>query len=162
DPPPERGWPGVPAETRQAIEAATGVVDEHFALCQTMSRAQFSDVVEQLGRHGYRPLRIRPYLVGSSLQVAAMWARHGRPWQWLGEAGVEQLRTRDVDLRREGFVPVDVSVACSPNGSLPRYTVVWEQAKAADTEVRLMAGGLGEQEQKALGALVEEKFNCQI
>src|SRR5262249_46755709 len=153
-----RVWPDVAAETRLAIEAATGVVDEQFALCQTMSRAPFSDVVEQLGRCGYRPLRIRPYLVGSSLQVAAVWARAGRPWQWLGEADVEQLRTRDADLRREGFVPVDVSVACAPNDSLPRYTVVWEQARAADTEVRLMAGSLGEQEQVALGALVEEKF----
>src|SRR5262249_4797601 len=71
-------------------------------------------------------------------------------------------RTRDAELRREGFVPIDVSVACSPNGSPPCYTAVWEQADVPNTEVRLMAGCLGEREQQAHADLVEEKFNCQV
>jgi serine/threonine protein kinase len=161
DPPPDPAWEDVPPETRQAIEAATGMVEERFAFCQTMPRAQLGIVVEQLGRCGYRPLRIRPYVVGSSVQVAAVWARDGRSWRWLSEADAEQLRSSDADLRREDFVPIDVAAACRRDGESPYYTAVWEKAGAADTEVRLVVGRLGAEEQKALAALVEEKFNCQ-
>jgi hypothetical protein len=162
DAPLDPAWPAVPAEIRQAIEAAAGLVEERFALCQAMPRAQFRDVVEQLGPCGYRPVRIRPYRVGSDLQVAAVWTRDGRPWQWLGEVDADRLCTRDAELRQGGYVPVDVSVACSSDGSPPRYTAVWGQADAAGTEVRLVAGRLGEQEQQALAALVEENCNCQV
>ena len=147
----------------RAIEVAAGMVTERFAFCQDMPYATFRDVVEELGRCGYRPLRIRPYLDGRSLLVAAVWARDGRPWQWLGEADAEQLRSRDAELRREGYVPIDVSVAML-GGRAHRLATRPSGSKqmSTDTEVRLIVGCLGEQEQQAQAALVEEKFNCQI
>lgn len=162
DLPPDPAWRDVPAGIERAIEVSAGMVTDRFAFCQDMPQTKFRDIVEELGRCGYRPTRIRPYLDGRSLLVAAVWTRDGHPWQWLDEADADLLRTRDAELRREGFVPVDVSVACSPKDSLPRYTAVWEQADVANTEVRLSAGCLGEQEQNAQTDLVEEKFNCQI
>jgi hypothetical protein len=193
DSPADPAWQDVPAETRHAIEAAAGLVEERFALCQAMPREQFSETVEQLGKCGYRPLRIRPYfgvrrldaaldaLDGLEINrceniqtiqsggepphskelVAAIWTRDGRPWQWLEDADAELVRTRDAELRRHGYAPMDVAVACRPAGS-PCYSAVWEKADTADTEVRLVVGPLGEQEQQALATLVEEKFNCQI
>ena len=106
-------------------------------------------------------MRIRPYRVGTSILVAAVWTRDDRSWQWLGEADADQLRARDADLRREGYVPIDVSVTVGADGSPPRYTAIWEKADVADAEVRLIVGRLGEQEQDTPAALVEEKFNCQ-
>ena len=92
------------------------MVDERFVFCQAMPYARFRDIVEQLASCGYRPLRIRPYRVGSSVLVAAVWTRDGRSWQWLGEADAERLRTRDADLRQEGYVPIDVSVTVRADG----------------------------------------------
>ncbi len=160
--PPDPAWQEVPARIERAIEVSAGMVTEQFAFCQDMPHTKFRDIVEELGSCGYRPTRIRPYLDGRSLLVAAVWARDGQHWRWLGEADAELLRSRDAELRREGYVPIDVSVACSRKGSPPRYTAVWEQADVGETQVRLIAGCLGEQEQQAHAALVEEKFNCQI
>jgi len=160
--PPDPAWQAVPARIERAIEVSAGMVTEQFAFCQDMPHTKFRDIVEELGRCGYRPTRIRPYLDGRSLLVAAVWTRDGQHWRWLGEADAELLRSRDAELRREGYVPIDVSVACSRKGSPPRYTAVWEQADVGETEVRLIAGCLDEQEQQAHAALVEEKFNCQI
>jgi hypothetical protein len=160
DSPPDPTWGDVPAELRHAIEAAGGMLNERVAFCQTMPRVRFGNIVEHLGSCGYRPLCIRPYFK-DGLLVAAVWTRDGRPWQWLSEADADQLRTRDADLGREGFVPIDVSAVCPRDGAPPCYTAVWEKAGATDTAVRLVAGRLGAEEQKALAALVEEKFNCQ-
>ncbi len=53
DAPPDPAWRDVPAETRQMIETAGGMVEQRFAFCQAISRARFSDIVEQLERCGY-------------------------------------------------------------------------------------------------------------
>ncbi len=161
DGPPAPGWQHIPAELRCAIEAADGILEERFVFCQTMTYPRFRDVVEQLRGCSYRPLRIRPHRVGPSLVVAAVWTRDGRSWDWLGGADVEELRTRDADLRQQGYVPVDVSVTLFEDGAPPRYAAVWEEASGTDTEVRLIVGRLGPQEQKATTVLVEQRFNCQ-
>ena len=158
---PDAAWRDVAAEVRYAIEAAAGTVEERFAICQTIPYVRFCDVVEQLRGCGYRPLRIRPYRVGFSVLVAAVWTRDGRSWQWLGAADVERLSTRDSGLRREGYVPIDVSTALWGDGLAPRYTAVWEQIDEADLEVRLIIGRFGEHDRKQFAALVEEAFNCQ-
>ncbi len=160
DPPTDPSWRDLTADLRQVIEAAAGLLEERFIFCQTLPYPQFRDVVEQLRGRGYRPLRIRPHRVGPSLQVAAVWIRDGRSWEWLGEADVEDIRTRDTELGRQGYVPVDVSVTRSGEGGPPCYAAVWEK-NGADTEVRLIVGRLGESEQKAQAALVEQRFNCQ-
>jgi hypothetical protein len=162
DVPSNPAWREVPAEIQRTIEVASGFVEDRFALCQTMPRAQFSNIVAQLEKHGYRPTRIRSYLFRSALQFAAVWTRDGRSWQWLEEADAEGLRTRDAELRQSGYVPIDVSVVGCRQGVLPRYTAIWEKADTADTEVRVIVGQLGQQEQLAMTALVDEKFNCWI
>ena len=159
---PDSAWREVSAGIERALEVSAGMMTEHFAFCQDMAQAKFREILEELGKCGYRPTRIRPYLDGRSLLVAAVWTRDARPWQWLGDADAEQLRARDAELRREGYVPIDVSVAFSRRGTPPRYTAVWEHADVGETQVRLLTGCLGEQEQQVQAALVEEKFNCLI
>ena len=108
DAPPDPTWRDIPALVRHSIEAAAGMVEDRFVFCQTIPYPRFREVIEPLGNCGYRPLRIRPYRVGSSVLVAAVWTRDGRPSQWLAEADDERLRSRDADLRREGYMPIDV------------------------------------------------------
>jgi serine/threonine protein kinase len=162
DDPSDAAWGDVPARTERAIEVSAGMVTDHFAFCQDMPHSKFRVIVEEFGRCGYRPTRIRPFLDGGSLLVAAVWTRDGRPWRWLDQADAELLRSRDAELRQEGFVPIDVSVSGCRKGSSPRYTAVWEQGDVGETEVRLIAGCLGEQGQQAQPDLVEERFNCQV
>ncbi|HKI20300.1 MAG TPA: hypothetical protein VKA15_20590, partial [Isosphaeraceae bacterium] len=157
-------WGKIPVEFTRKIEAAAGIIDERFALCQTMPYSRFLDVIEQFRGHGYRPRRIRPYRLGSSVMVAAVWTRDERLWQWLGEADVERLRARDRELRQQGYVPVDVAVTIGKDGTPPRYTAVWEQSAISainDTEIRLVIGPLGAQAEPSPAPLTEEKFNCQ-
>ena len=89
DVPPDPAWRDVPARIEARIEVSAGMVTEHFAFCQDMPHSRFRDIVEELGRCGYRPTRIRPYLDGRALLVAAVWTRDDHPWQWLGEADAE-------------------------------------------------------------------------
>ena len=159
DAPPDAAWRDVEAEVRYAIEVAAGTVEERFIVCQAMPYVRFCEVAEQLRDCGYRPLRIRPYRVGFSVLVAAVWTRDGRSWQWLDATDVERLTTHDTDLRQEGYVPIDASVRA--DGLEPHYTVVWLQAEEADREFRLILGPIGEHEQKRLTVFVEERFNCQ-
>src|SRR5262249_14540047 len=50
------------------LDAAHGMLDKHFALCQTMPLNQFVTTAEGLRRSGYRPIRFRPYAVGKVVQ----------------------------------------------------------------------------------------------
>jgi len=162
DAPPDPDWREIPAVIERALEVSAGMVTDRFAFCQEMTQTRFRDVVAELGKCGYRPRRVRPYLAGRSLLVAAVWARDGLPWHWLADADPDQLRSRDAELRGEGFVPIDVAVGCARRGARPGYMALWEKGDVGETEVRLMAGCLDDQQQQAHAALVEEKFNCQV
>ncbi len=162
DPPTDPAWQDLPAELRQAIEAAAGLVEDRFALCQTMGLAQFIALVRSLEGRGYRPVRIRPYLAGEETLVAAIWTRDGRSWRWLTGVDAEELHARDAALRRDGYVPIDVSAALLRDGSAPRYTAVWQREDAAETEFRLIVGRLGEPEQEAPATPAEQTFDCRI
>ena len=74
--------------------------------------------------------------------------RDGLPWHWLADADPEQLRSRDAKLRGQGFVPIDVAVACAAEGARPGYTALWEKGDVGENEVRLMAGCLDEPRQQ--------------
>ncbi len=165
DPPPELVRREIPAAIERVIEVSAGMVTERFAFCQEMTQARFRDVVEELEKCGYRPTRLRPYFAGRSLLVAAVWTRDGRPWHWLADADPEQLRSRDAQLRGAGFLPIDVAAACAGKDRRPSYSALWEKGDERDvgeTEFRLMAGCVDEQQQQAQNALVEDKFNCQV
>jgi serine/threonine protein kinase/formylglycine-generating enzyme required for sulfatase activity len=160
DSPTDPAWPELSAELRHVLEAAGGTIGERFLVCQGLPYSRVAEVLEQLRGCGHRPRCIRPYAVGGELLVAAAWTRDDRPWQWLGQSDVKELHARDADLRKQGFVPIDVSLSLGPAGTPAHYTAVWEQGSTTDTEVCLIAGPLGEPEQHAMAALVEEKFNC--
>lgn len=159
--PNDPAWTEVPTEVRRAIEATAGVIEDAFALCQAMPYPRFGKIVESLRGFGYRPLRIRPYRVGTAVLVAAVWARDGRAWGWFEDMHAEELHARDEELRREAYVPIDVTAVHSGDGLPPRYTAVWERTSAADVEVRLLVETPEASEQKSPADLVSERFNCE-
>ena len=100
DAPPDPAWCEIPAAIERALEVSAGMVTDRFAFCQEMTEARFRDVVEELGKCGYRLRRLRPYLAGRALLVAAVWARDGLPWRWL--TGVDPEAT---PIARHGVAP---------------------------------------------------------
>jgi serine/threonine protein kinase/formylglycine-generating enzyme required for sulfatase activity len=135
-------WPSPDANANlvQQIENAQGMVDERFALCQTMPLNKFRTVAEQLGRSGYRPLRFRPYANGSAVHVAAIWTRDGRDWQCECGCSADEIRKRDADWKKNGYVPIDVAgylLEDGPkNAPAARYAALWvKKVEREDTHL---------------------------
>ena len=153
-------WLDVPPDLRRMIESAVGMVEDRFILCQALPYERFRDLVERLDDCGFRPRCIRSYRVGASLLVAATWSRDGRPGRWLGEACSDELLACDADAREQGLVPIDVSIMPATDGMPPRCVAVWEPADDPETEVRLLAGPLGDPEPSISAGLAGDGYNC--
>ncbi|MBV9124395.1 MAG: formylglycine-generating enzyme family protein, partial [Planctomycetes bacterium] len=140
DKPLDPSWQTVePALVRQ-VEQAQGMVAERFALCQTLPLTQFPSLAEGLRRSGYRPLRLRPYLTDSGVQVAAVWTRDALPWQLALDLFADDISRRDADWQKQGFQPQDV--ACyrvSPDAKAPteRFAALWVKPLRPGSSVQL-------------------------
>jgi formylglycine-generating enzyme required for sulfatase activity len=140
DQPPRPSWVEPSAAVRKQIEQADGMLAERFALVQTLPLEQFRALARSLSGSGYRPVRFRPYPVGKSIQVAAVWTRDGRDWRLLQGVRAERIRQQDEALRRHGYQPVDVCGWLSPiEPGMERYAGLWAQAPSKQ-EARLYVG----------------------
>jgi formylglycine-generating enzyme required for sulfatase activity len=115
----------IPEELQVEIQDASGVVRNGFAFCQRIRHDQLSRILILFDRYGFRPLSIRPFKEGESIQVAVTWTRDGGLWKWIGDAESETLLSRDRELIQEGYVPIDVSVVETRGG--PRFAAIWEK-----------------------------------
>src|SRR5271166_641905 len=114
DPPLDPAWPTPDVDLVRKITEAQGLIAERFALCQTMPIKDFGRVAEGLRGSGYRPVRVRPSLIGEDIVVAAVWARDGRPWTLALDLEADALRTRDAEQQAAGLRPVDVAAYYIP------------------------------------------------
>ena len=138
------------------LEAANGLCQEHFALCQTLPLAKFAALAEALRPCGYRPVRVRPYVVGTSSQleppgkpaseplastrrvlVAAVWQRDGHDWRLLQDVTAAAIEKQDADFKKQDFRPVDV--AGWQQGAEARFAAVWVKEQPGH-DVRLYVG----------------------
>jgi formylglycine-generating enzyme required for sulfatase activity/tRNA A-37 threonylcarbamoyl transferase component Bud32 len=127
DPPLDIGWSAPDPKLVRAIEEAHGLVDERFALVQTLPLERFEALAEGLRPAGYRPVRVRPFRRGKEIAVAAVWTRDVRNWRLaLGLKG-ENVTARVGPWRQDGFVPVDVAAYEPEEGvkDRQRFVTVW-------------------------------------
>jgi serine/threonine protein kinase/formylglycine-generating enzyme required for sulfatase activity len=139
DPPLDPTWGVADDALQRRLTAAQGLLAERFALCQTLPLDQFASVAEGLRRFGYRPIQFRPYAVGKTVQVAAVWTRDGGEWQYVAGFSAEQLRQEDAAKRQQGYVALDVAgYAAVAAGGEPeeRYAALWTKADE-NVEVQL-------------------------
>jgi formylglycine-generating enzyme required for sulfatase activity len=144
DKPLDLAWQTPSRDLVREVEQADGMVAERFALCQTLPLEQFDAVAESLRRCGHRPMRLRPYATSggrqarrSSVFVAAVWTRDGRPWHAAHGLTAEQVRDQDEQRRGQGYQPVDV--AGYRAGDQERYAALWVKG-GPDDEARLYVG----------------------
>jgi serine/threonine protein kinase/formylglycine-generating enzyme required for sulfatase activity len=131
--PPDPAW-------KRRFESAHGVLDEHFAFCQTMPMDEFLTLAEELRKSGYRPVRFRPYADGTVVRVAAVWARDGRSWRMASSLTREGIEQSDEKNRSEKFLPVDVAgyVITSADGKpSDRFAAVWLESAGADSRIQV-------------------------
>lgn len=161
DQPLAAAWRVVEPALIKQIEAAEGLVAERFAFCQTMPLEQFEAICATLKSSGYRPTRVRPWYrtapstttVGTSgsqasdsvdgVMVAAVWTRAGGDFCLALGRSAQEIRDRDDQVRKDGFVPVDVAGYNDPTSADPnsdRYIALWSQRNVATEEVRLLVG----------------------
>jgi serine/threonine protein kinase/formylglycine-generating enzyme required for sulfatase activity len=143
---PEPCWSDVPLDVAwgkpdaalvRQIEAAAGMVEERFALCQTLPLEQFDAVAVGLSRAGYRPLQFRPYVADKVPQVAAVWTRDGREWQAGHSLAAEEVRRQDAACRAKGLQPADVAAYGAPP---ERYAVLWVKPDADEEDAQVYVG----------------------
>jgi formylglycine-generating enzyme required for sulfatase activity/tetratricopeptide (TPR) repeat protein len=138
--PPLAPWPPLAAGLPEQVERAEGLLAERFALVQALPLARGQALVEALRRSGYRLTCYRPYRTGPEVRVAAVWARDGREAVLAQGLSAEALLRRDAELRKQGLVPLDVSVYPGVPGGEDRHAAVWV-GKGPDTlDSRLYAG----------------------
>src|SRR5262249_40214048 len=152
DAPLNRAWTAPAQELVKQIEGSQGLVQDRFALCQTLPLAQFDKVATGLGKSGYRLLQLRPYAAGSEGQAAALWSREGQAAHWGHGLTSAQVRQQDAARRAKRLVPLDVTGYLAPAGKEPaaeRYAVVWGMREAGMREARLYVGLVGQKVQTA-------------
>jgi serine/threonine protein kinase/formylglycine-generating enzyme required for sulfatase activity len=162
DPPLDPSWRPPDAAVIAQLEAAQGLMQERFAVCHTLPLADFSAIADKLRPSGYRPTRLRPYVVAASCSlandtkpasgplaatVAAVWTRDGRDWQAVYGRSAAEIRQRDQELRKSGYQPVDV--AGYLDGKQERYTALWVKSGPEDTAQLYV--GISEPQHEAAG-----------
>jgi len=68
----------LPAEVRQEVERADGLVAPSFAFCLTLPADRLAAVNVQLAREGLHAVRVRPFPAPDGVRVAALWHRDDR------------------------------------------------------------------------------------
>jgi serine/threonine protein kinase/formylglycine-generating enzyme required for sulfatase activity/tetratricopeptide (TPR) repeat protein len=143
DPPDDRPEPRVEADLLGRVEAAQGMVSEHFAFCQTMPMAEFLRITEELRRSGYRPVRFRPYHDGQAVRVAAVWTRDRRKWRIASGLNADRMRQLDERNRREGYLPRDVAGyrETNPEGKpIVLMAALWAERTLPDDDSQISIG----------------------
>jgi len=135
--------------TQSEIEAAGGIIDPSFALCQSLPLDRIRSVMDELSAAGYRPVRLRPFPTAAGHDVAAVWKRDGRKWDWDIDLSEEQLKQRLQENRDRGLLPQDVAGYLVGGGEETRYAFLWEAGVAAG-ERREVYFGLTTEEHQTL------------
>jgi serine/threonine protein kinase/formylglycine-generating enzyme required for sulfatase activity len=140
DPPLDAAWTMPGTTLVEKITAAQGMLEERFAICQTMALDQFLAVAESLKRFGYRPICFRPYTVGEKVQVAAVWTRDGREWHLDANMSAQRILSLDAMKRANGCVPMDVAyydLGAGKQQSSACYAALWTRPDAQVTDAKL-------------------------
>jgi formylglycine-generating enzyme required for sulfatase activity len=154
EPPPRTLWPPDRTLVRQ-IEAADGLVAEHFALCQTLPLEQFDRLAERLRPSGYRPIRLRPYAAAGNILAAVIWMRDSRDWHLALGLTATELRRRDRHYQSLGLLPMDVA-AYPANGN--RFAVLWVKSNSPGEQGRLQVEVPDGPQNAALDKLKKDGF----
>ncbi len=133
-------WIEPDAALVDAFKSAQGLLDRHFAFCQTLPLAEFSRWNDALQKSGYRPRRFRPFAAGQDVKVAAVWTRDGRKSQIESNRTSEVIHRQNENYHRNKFIPVDVAgyITRDTDGKLvDRYAAVWVEKAADDDDARM-------------------------
>ena len=139
--------PAIAPEILTNREQASGWADPNFALCQWLPLEQVPAVVNELKRHGYRLIRLRPFETDDGFRSSAVWLRDGKKWDWRIGLTAEELKVA-IDQQQE-LLPQDVAGYLSaisldpnvPSQDVPRFAFVWSEPEF-DGEQREVFYGL--------------------
>ena len=132
-------WEAPEPSTVRRIEKAAGRVATSFAFCQSLPIEKFSEVAESLRSAQYQPFRIRPYVDGQSVKLAAIWHRRKRDWKVELNLSPSDFVARNSTLSKLGLNPIDLSGYRDPASGEKRFAAIWipQTSGEADTKVIL-------------------------
>ena len=147
DVPLDPSWSEVAESTSATFAAAHGIIAERFAYCLDMPWPEFLQSVDTLQLSGYRPRRVRPYVLDGQRRVAAVWARDGVRWMFETDLTAESLPAPDANAEKDGLLAADVAAYLGESGSA-LYCILWLPAEA-EGEQRFLRVGLTLDEERA-------------
>ena len=73
----------VDSELLRSVETAGGILTSTFACCPHLPAEQLAEMLELLGEHGYRPVRIRTHsgIAAAGKNLAVIWTRDQLKWE---------------------------------------------------------------------------------
>ena len=141
---PDQAWREPAPQLVRQIEAADGLVEPRYALCQTLPIGEFAALAEQLRPCDYRPVRVRPYRDGPTVRVAVVWTRDTLGWSLAMGLGADRVREEDRKQRAQRRWPVDVAAYIPATGnatSVPEHVIVWCDPTETRGDARLAPRG---------------------
>jgi formylglycine-generating enzyme required for sulfatase activity len=129
DIPLDPSWKAVSEDVRKSIEQAHGMIAERFAMVQDMPLEQFLSVAEELRQSGYRPTRVRPWILENQESpqtlIASIFYRDGGAWKI--DAG---LKKSDIPAgsdyaEKDALVLDDISTLPLSSSLSPEFIALW-------------------------------------
>jgi formylglycine-generating enzyme required for sulfatase activity len=153
-------WMSPEASVVAEIEAASGMITDHFALAPSLPLPRAVALVAELRHAGYRPVRFRPYRDGSTLRAAVVWIRDGRDFRLMSELSEKEVTRQDGILHSQHFAAQDLAGYLTPGAVDPtrvHYACLWVEADRDNTS-RLLVGLSEEQLSGAEETLQKERL----
>lgn len=123
------------ADATRLIDEAHGILNPHFATCQTLDLSDFERLRELLREAGYQLTRVRPYSHEGAIRVAAVWAPDTRPVRWHAGSASE-INALNEKLAGESFHPVDVTTYRIADGEVS-HAALWRKREADEEPKQL-------------------------
>lgn len=115
-----------PEPLLEEFESYQGMINSQFAIVQKCPAAKFDGLCRQVKHYGYSLTRLRPWSLGDSIFVAAIWDRNDQPTKFHPHVTEDQLIRSNEVMRKKGFFPVDVAYYLV--GGEVRTAGVWKQS----------------------------------
>ena len=130
---------GIAEPIRDEISKAHGVCRNGFAFAPWLPFDRVDPLGTELGKHAYRPTRLRPFMTKDGLRASVVWVRDGREWDWASPLSKDEMTAEAGRMKERGLFPCDVAGFLNAENE-QRFAAVWEEPASVGEQRELYFG----------------------